>query len=147
SGPVSWKYAFERQWLFYKLWGRLLYNPKTPDSVFSNEFIWRYGKQAAPLLEASALAGQTPLQLACLFDFSWDFSLYSEGFLALKPATKSVEYISIDRQINQPAGDPGYVTIKELVNAIVNHGEFSMQQIDPEDVAGRLERGCKKALS
>jgi hypothetical protein len=24
NGPVNWKYAFERQWLFYKIWGRLL---------------------------------------------------------------------------------------------------------------------------
>ena len=24
---LPWKYAFERQWLFYKIWGRLLYNP------------------------------------------------------------------------------------------------------------------------
>ena len=30
--PVSWKWAFQRQWLFYKLWGRLLYDPETPDS-------------------------------------------------------------------------------------------------------------------
>src|SRR5690606_15406145 len=29
--PVSWDYAFERQWLYYMLWGRLLYNPNTSD--------------------------------------------------------------------------------------------------------------------
>ena len=33
--PVDWKWAFERQWLFYKLWGRLLYDPTTPDAVFA----------------------------------------------------------------------------------------------------------------
>ena len=43
--PVGWKYAFERQWLFYKLWGRLLYDPATPDSVFEAEFTRRYGAQ------------------------------------------------------------------------------------------------------
>ena len=32
--PVDWNWAFERQWLFYQLWGRLLYDPETPDSVF-----------------------------------------------------------------------------------------------------------------
>ena len=26
-----WDYAFERQWLFYKVWGRLLFDPETPD--------------------------------------------------------------------------------------------------------------------
>ena len=34
GGPVDWTYAFERQWLFYKLWGRLLYNPEYPRRAF-----------------------------------------------------------------------------------------------------------------
>ncbi len=84
---VDWKYAFQRQWLFYKLWGRLLYNPSTPDSIFRNEFIRRYGKQAAVLFDAYALAGKTPLRLASSFDCTWDFTLYSEGFMALNPET------------------------------------------------------------
>src|SRR6185369_6810878 len=45
----EWKYAFERQWLFYKIWGRLLYNPSTTDEVFKNEFVNRYGAQASTL--------------------------------------------------------------------------------------------------
>ena len=28
---VFWKWEFERYWLFYMLWGRLSYDPKTPD--------------------------------------------------------------------------------------------------------------------
>ena len=36
--PVDWSWAFQRQWLFYKLWGRLLYDPETPDSVFQAVF-------------------------------------------------------------------------------------------------------------
>jgi hypothetical protein len=35
---VNWDYAYERQWLFYKQWGRLLYEPNTPDAVFGNAF-------------------------------------------------------------------------------------------------------------
>ena len=46
ASGVNWKYAFERQWLFYKLWGRLLYDPATPDSVFQAEFTRRYGAKA-----------------------------------------------------------------------------------------------------
>ncbi|MBV8804132.1 MAG: hypothetical protein JO042_03775, partial [Sinobacteraceae bacterium] len=34
QAPVDWKWAFQRQWLFYELWGRLLYDPNTPDAVF-----------------------------------------------------------------------------------------------------------------
>jgi len=32
----TWDYAFERQWLFYKVWGNLLFNSKTPDIYFTD---------------------------------------------------------------------------------------------------------------
>ncbi|MDB5211601.1 MAG: hypothetical protein JWQ30_2428 [Sediminibacterium sp.] len=143
SGPVNWKYAFERQWLFYKIWGRLLYDPATPDAVFQNEFINRYGPAAAPLLEASALAGQTPLRLASSFDFTWDFSLYSEGFLALNTKTKTVEYISVNRQIDQPPLDTDYVSIKDFV---ASPGSFPKNKITPLTLAEMMESDCNKAL-
>jgi hypothetical protein len=146
SGPVNWKYAFERQWLFYKIWGRLLYDPSTPDLIFQNEFTRRYGSAGTSLLEASALAGQTPLRLASSFDFTWDFSLYSEGFLALNSKTKSVEYISIDRQIEQPPLDTNYVSVKEYVKKLSANGVFSSDKITPDILASMLEKDCNKAL-
>ncbi len=115
---VNWKYAFERQWLFYKLWGRLLYNPQTPDDVFKAEFVHRYGKAGNNLLRAFSLAGKTPLRLGSLFDFTMDLTLYEEGFMALDNKTKRVEYISVDRLIHQPVTDPDYVSVEEYVKAI-----------------------------
>ena len=143
---VDWKYAFQRQWLFYKLWGRLLYNPSTPNSIFKAEFIRRYGKGADLLFDAYALAGKTPLRLASSFDCTWDFTLYSEGFMALNPETKRVEYISVDRQINQPPLDTDYVSIAEYVEIISSGGSFEKNKITPPDLAAMLERDCNKAL-
>ncbi len=143
---VDWKYAFQRQWLFYKLWGRLLYNPKTPDNVFRNEFIRRYGKEAEILFEAYSFASKTPLRLASSFDCSWDFTLYSEGFMALNPETKRVEYISIDRQINQPPLDTDYVSIAEYVKTISSGGSFGKDKITPPALAAMLDSDCSKAL-
>jgi hypothetical protein len=85
---LSWKYAFERQWLFYKLWGRLMYDPNITDDLFKKEFTRRYGNAGEQLLTASSLAGNTPLQLASYFDCGWDFTLYSEGMMALDNTTK-----------------------------------------------------------
>lgn len=115
---VDWKYAFERQWLFYKLWGRLLYNPATPDAIFQAEFTRRYGKDGINLLKASALAGATPLRLASLFDFTMDLTLYTEGFMALDNKVKRVEYISVNRLINQPVTDPDYVSVADYIKTI-----------------------------
>jgi hypothetical protein len=143
---VDWRYAFERQWLFYKLWGRLLYNPDTPDALFKAEFTARYGPKAAGLLEAFALASTTPLRLASSFDFTWDFSLYSEGFLALNSKTKNVEYISVDRHISQPPTDPAYVSVQEYVKTLRAGGSFADTTLTPPQLARLLEQDCNKAL-
>jgi hypothetical protein len=144
---VNWKYAFERQWLFYKTWGRLLYNPSTPDELFKAEFIHRYGKDAGALFEASTLAGTTPLRLASSFDFTWDFSLYSEGFLALNRDIKRVEYISVDWQIRQPPIDPNYVSVLDYVNGVSSGQTFDKGRITPPVLISMLEADCNKALA
>ena len=144
---VNWKYAFERQWLFYKIWGRLLYNTATPDSVFQEEFIRRYGKEGTDLLEAYSLAGTVPLRLASSFDFTWDFSLYSEGFMALDNRVKRVDYISIERRITQPPIDTNYVSVLNYVKTISTGGSFEKNKITPPLLANMVERDCLKALS
>ncbi|QDK79928.1 hypothetical protein EXU85_15445 [Spirosoma sp. KCTC 42546] len=140
----DWQYAFERQWLFYQLWGRLLYNPATSDGVFKAEFVRRYGKGTEGLLEAYALASSTPLRLASAFDFTWDFSLYSEGFMAMNQ--KSMAYISIDRQISQAPADANYVSVAEYVKTLSAGGSFAKSRITPLMLSQVLERDCQKAL-
>jgi hypothetical protein len=49
---MFWKWEFERYWLFYQLWGRLSYNPATPDSVWLDELTRRFGSAAQDVLEA-----------------------------------------------------------------------------------------------
>jgi hypothetical protein len=142
--PVNWKWAFERQWLFYKLWGRLLYAPQTPDAVFQAEFTRRYGAKAANLLQAYSLASSTQLRLASLYSSTWDFTLYSEGFLALQGERTS--YISVDRLIEQPTMDPDYVSVKEYVETTSNGGAFGAGRITPLALAEMLERDNREAL-
>lgn len=144
---VDWKYAFERQWLFYKIWGRLLYNPSTPDDIFQAEFTRRYGKDGENLLKASALAGTTPLRLASLFDFTFDLTLYSEGFMAIDNSVKSLKYISIDRLINQPVTDPNYVSVKDYVTTTLLDATFAPNKITPPVLISMLERDCTAALN
>lgn len=44
SSIKAWQYAFEKLWLFYKVWGRLLYQPDASDEIFSSAFDSRYGQ-------------------------------------------------------------------------------------------------------
>ncbi|CCG98179.1 hypothetical protein FAES_0165 [Fibrella aestuarina BUZ 2] len=146
GAPVDWTYAFERQWLFYQLWGRLLYNSNTPDTVFRNEFVRRYGKPAEPLLTAYALASSTPLRLASAFDFTWDFSLYSEGMMAHDSA-KNVSYISVNQHITQPTLDPNYISVRDYVAATAAGKSFTPTQLTPLQLADQLDTDCRKALA
>jgi len=41
---------FERYWHFFQVFGRLAYNPATPDEVWEEEFAARFGREAGPLL-------------------------------------------------------------------------------------------------
>jgi hypothetical protein len=143
---TDWTYAFERQWLFYKIWGRLLYNPNTKDEVFAAEFTRRFDKSGQNLLEAYSLAGKTPLMLASSYDFGWDFTLYSEGFLSLNSKTGNVDYISVDRQINQPVLDPSYVSVKDYVEKTLQNQSFTQDKITPLKFADSLKINCLKAL-
>jgi hypothetical protein len=142
--PVAWKYAFERQWLFYKLWGRLLYDPATPDAVFQAEFTRRYGPKARNLLRAYALASTTQLRLASLYDAGWDFTLYSEGFLALQG--EETHYIGVDLLINRSTMDPSYVSVADYVKTVRAGGSFAADRVTPPKLIDMLERDSRAAL-
>ncbi|MDT0690865.1 hypothetical protein RM549_13790 [Salegentibacter sp. F188] len=145
DAPVDWDYAFERQWLFYKLWGRLLYNPKTPDKIFQAEFNERYGSRGDNLLEVYSLASATQLRLASLYDSRWDFTLYGEGFMAL--IGDDTQYISVDQLINHPTLDPDYVSVSEYVERRASGGSFEENEITPPVLIDMLEEDTQKALS
>ncbi len=53
-------YAFERQWLYYKTWGRLLYNPETPDETFISACKARYGDSGETLFKRLSLEAGCP---------------------------------------------------------------------------------------
>lgn len=132
----TWTYAFERQWLFYHMWGRLLFDPATPDEVFASELARRHGGvgRGERLLEAWKHASQTPLTLATFFKGTWDGTLYGEGFLTAKGG-KAGKFIDIDSFIDHPTLDPNYLNISEFV---ASGGRVSEGRIGPLDVARTL---------
>jgi hypothetical protein len=141
---VDWRWAFQRQWLFYKLWGRLLYDPATPDEVFEAEFTRRYGRSGEPLFRAYALASRTPLTLARIYDFRWDFTLYSEGFLALQG--EITRYIGVDALIKSPTLDPDYISIADYAGRKQTKKSFARSALTPLETAAMLEENSREAI-
>ena len=142
--PVDWTWAFQRQWLFYKLWGRLLYDPATPDTVFQAEFNRRYGARGDNLLRAYALASATQLRLGSLYDSGWDFTLYGEGFLALQG--ERTRYIGVDEMIRHPTMDPDYVAVGDYVAGRANGVPFAAGKMTPPMLSEILQRENREAL-
>jgi hypothetical protein len=95
-------------------------------------------------LQAYSLASSTQLRLASLYDSKWDFTLYSEGFLALQG--DYTKYISVDQLIQQPTMDPDYVSVSEYVETMSKGGSFASSRITPPKLADMLERDNREAL-
>jgi hypothetical protein len=49
---IFWKHEFERYWMFYLLWGRLSYEPESPDRIWMDELQRRFGPAAPEVLNA-----------------------------------------------------------------------------------------------
>jgi hypothetical protein len=149
----TWNYAFEKQWLFYQLWGRLLYDPTTPDAVFEASFANRYAlKSGKPMVEASAAASQMPLRLASFFGSTWDYTLYSEGFLSPFPASKGFQddvssFISINELIDHQTLDPDYVSIKDYVTGVQEKKPMPTDKVSPLALADLLDADSKTVLT
>jgi hypothetical protein len=138
EGPhKNWRWAFERQWLFYAVWGQLLYDPATPDARFEAMFDARFGKGTGKdLLAAWKLASRVPLHFASFHRGTWDGSIYTEGFSSWKDnAARTL--IDIDTFIKHPVLDTRrYVNIADFVKtAQVPQGASS-----PLNLADQLDR-------
>ena len=148
----NWKYMFEKQWLFYAQWGRLLYDINTPNSFFIQSFEEKYGKTVGhKLFEAYQLASKMPLTLASFYRSTWDYTLYSEGFLAPEPSSKegffdrSSPFISIEELMEHETLDPNLLSIKDyLVDK--KSGQLNSDKKNPIQLADELEKDGKAAL-
>ena len=138
---TSNKYAFERQWMFYKSWGRLLYNPETPDAVFEQAFINRFPENGKDLFAAQISVSRVPLMFASYWNATWDFTLYSEGMLAME--NNQVRLISLRAMSEKQPMEPTYMSIDEFLS---NHESPVAGKISPVQLADSIQLFCTRAL-
>ncbi len=136
---VNWKYAFERQWLYYMQWGRLLYDPATSDAVFANAFNQRFsGNIGHQMVEAYQLSTRTTQRIASFFNFTWDHSFYTEGLIGNKR-----DFITLQEMIDADPIEPNFVSIKEYGDGSQNFGA----KVTPLQLASALETDNQHALN
>ena len=145
----TWQYAFQKQWLFYYLWGRLTFNPEESKKTLAGAFERRYPNIDGPkMLRAFSLASRVPLYLASFFKGTWDFTLYSEGFLSPWPNgfdDGNSPFISIEELIRHETLDPGFVSIADYCRMVMEGKPIQEENITPPELAGKLQDLCNQA--
>jgi hypothetical protein len=147
----TWEYAFQKQWMFYHLWGRILYEPDISNQRLSRQLKYRYPlSNENSLLEAYSLASKVPLALASFYKGTWDFTLYSEGFLA--PWTIGYDdgespFISLEELIRHETLDPQMINIESYCEKQYEGTPIEDELITPPELATRLELQCGRAVS
>lgn len=146
EGPhKTWRWAFERQWLFYAVWGQLLYDPAAPDAQFEARLDARFGHGTGKdLLAAWKLASRVPLHFASFHRGTWDGSLYTEGFSSWVDRDEGARtFLGIEGFINHPVLDTKrYLNIADFVKA----GRVPAGVMSPLELAATLERDCDRAM-
>lgn len=142
---ASYNYAFDRQWMFYKVVGRLLYNPETPDQVFIDAFETRFPGMGEKLFSAQTKASKVPLIIGSYQNASWDFTLYSEGMLTMLPGDgkRYAGLIPLTEMADKKPMDPTYMSISDYLH---NENNPAANKITPLQLADSIDSFCKKAL-
>jgi hypothetical protein len=125
---VFWKWDFERYWLFYRLWGRLSYDPEAPDSVWMNEMRRRFGPAAPDVAEAYRHASRVLNEIVAAHLADPNMYIWPE----INPGGLIDSYKEV-----LPSDWRYIASIPETVRNLLT-GHASAKQT-PHDTAGRLD--------
>jgi hypothetical protein len=65
-------YEFERYWAFYRVWGRVTYNPRTPAEAWQSEYESRFGPAGIHVMKAvEAASGVLPRIVAAAYRYDY----------------------------------------------------------------------------
>ena len=144
---ASYRYAFDRQWMYYMQTGRLLFDPSTSDDAFIDEFERRFPSHGESLFRAQKSASNVPLVVGSYQNATWDFTLYSEGMLTLDVKGDRVwdtKLITVKEMAEKTPMNPSYMSIDQFID-----NGFSEKDglISPAHLADSLDCLCQSALN
>ncbi len=144
----TWDYLFERNWLGWAIWGRLLHTPATPDTHFASELSARFSPtNGSDLQRAWALASKTPLRFASFHQGRNDLSLYTEAFSAWRERGGEWRFFDIDSFIAHPVLDTTYLNIADYAKLLADDQAIPANKVTPLQLADRLDRDLAEAVT
>ena len=132
-------YEFERYWQFYRLWGRLTYNPETRAEVWEHEFTARFGAAGAPVSHALELASRV---LPRIVAASYRYANF--------PTTRGWAEMSRQGSLPQYANEQGsdiqqFLNVRQKARSIVEGTETAMRR--PEETSRWFTRTADGILA
>src|SRR5579875_982871 len=124
-----WKWEPQRYWLFFMLWGRLSYDPRTPDTVWLRELQRRFGPAARDVLEAYQQSSQVINEIVATHMADPNMYIWPE----INPGGLIDDYIDV-----QPGGWRFMASIQEAVHNRIA-GIASAKQT-PQQTSEQLDR-------
>ena len=154
---TPWTYDFEKNWLRFALWGRLGYDPKTPDSVWKGHFDGRYGTGAGRHVYRATVAGSKVIPTITAFhwnymngdwdpescDGSWNTS---RNFRINRGVRHPRKFHTVVEFVFNQTQESSWLTIPQYVNAVVAGKEIPASKKTPLQVARLLEREARACL-
>jgi hypothetical protein len=136
--PQRARWLFQRQRLYYAVWGRLLSEPNATDAQLGAMIDHAYdlpltqrgiGARLLPVLER---AGTIPLRIATFINFTWDHTIYSEGLLTRDG------FIDLQRVRSANPLEPDWLGIPAAVQAEIAGADLA-GKFHPASLADELD--------
>ena len=132
-------YEFERYWHFYRVWGRLTYNPAAEPEVWSREFARRFGSAAGTaLMKALQLASNVLPRIVAA-------SYLYQNF----PTTRGWAEMNRQGSLRQYAGEDGsdiqqFMNVRDEAKSILADSDTPMRR--PEETSRWFARTADAIL-
>jgi hypothetical protein len=85
-------WEFERYWHFFQVFGRVGYNPKTPNEVWRREFQKRFGKEAGPYVQRALHRASKILPRAVAYTYPYNMFPTTRGWVGKQRMKDLPEY-------------------------------------------------------
>jgi hypothetical protein len=162
---VTWDFAFQRHWFANKLWGRLSYNPETPDAIWAKHFVKRFGEGGNGAYQALMYSSKVLPTTTCLhwnyMNGDWQPEVCVGGWNTAEHAWMGggvgnyrewmwreapKKFHSVTEWIFNHTIEEKWLTIPQYVNRIAAGQEITGDEITPLEVADLLEENADRAL-
>ena len=136
---ISWKWEFERYWLFYRLWGRLSYNPNASDRTWMDDMTTRFGAGADAVMRAYRNASEVIPEIIAVHLADPNMYIWPE----INPGGLVDSYRAV-----LPSDWRYVASIPEAVeNRLTHHGSAKQTPIDTAERFDALGNAVDEALS